>query len=175
MSLPRNHPSPLQEGGRGQDEGPPQPLSPHEPAGAGGPGAPPCPRSTAGGLRRPGCLTGARHASPTPGRPHPPGPGAPSPPVPPAAISGRRQFKKRAAAPTPPLIGCRPTAPLHTAPSFATAARYPAHFPPSPWPSSLSDWSDQLPLTPEKPLLAVRGFLGRRTALVPLYRAQVAE
>lgn len=40
-----------------------------------------------------------------------PGPGTPSPPVPPAAISGRRQFKKRAAALTPPPIGCRPHRP----------------------------------------------------------------
>lgn len=45
-----------------------------------------------------------------------PSPGAPSPPVPPSAISGRRQFKKRAAALTSPPIGCRPHRPAVSRP-----------------------------------------------------------
>lgn len=120
MSHPRNHsgrfPSPLQEVAEdrtGQDEGPPPPQSQQVPA---GPGLRPAQAArpaawgalSSAGARRPhSCPTQQPRSEP----PTLPDPGAPSPPVPPAAISGRRQFKKRAAALTPPPIGCRPHRP----------------------------------------------------------------
>lgn len=134
MPHPSNHPgrflSPLQEvagdrTGRGT-------AAASEPAGAGGPGAPPCPSSMAGGLRSPGAALGprdptaARHSNPTPSRPHPLIPVPPHRRCHPPPSAAAANSKTEPPHPHRRPLAAGPTAPLETSPSFATAARCPA-------------------------------------------------